>query len=238
MSSSVDAHETARPAGDATQDDPLLIIVMGVSGCGKSTLGANLAAALSLPFLDADDLHPPSNVQKMSDGIPLTDADRAPWLVRVRDEAARAVETDAHGVVIACSALKEAYRAVLRGERIAVAEAPDEDEAAILRTAREAHPDAHPAAGAAGVPDEKHPAEHALRTYFVHPHGPRDVLLARMSHRKEHFMKASMLDSQLATLEDPTTTGEQNVVPVSIEHSPEEQRDSALEQLRQLAAIP
>ena len=81
---------------------------MGVSGCGKSTIGRPLAERLGYPFLDADEFHPPENVAKMAAGIPLTDADRRPWLellnakLRVQDDA-----------VLACSALKESYRRTL-----------------------------------------------------------------------------------------------------------------------------
>ncbi|KAJ2889543.1 hypothetical protein IWW38_004640, partial [Coemansia aciculifera] len=65
------------------------VIVMGVSGCGKTTIGQDLAARLNnAPFIDADTLHPPSNVAKMADGIPLGDADRWPWLHSVRQEIA------------------------------------------------------------------------------------------------------------------------------------------------------
>jgi gluconokinase len=88
-----------------------LIVVMGVSGCGKSTVGLALADRLRIPFLDADDLHPASNVDKMSRGIPLTDDDRAPWLSAVGEKLARHGVT---GLVVACSALKAAYREVLR----------------------------------------------------------------------------------------------------------------------------
>ncbi|GAT74268.1 shikimate kinase, partial [Microbacterium sp. HM58-2] len=88
-----------------------LIVVMGVSGCGKSTVGAALAAHLRVPFRDADDLHPTSNVDKMSRGIPLTDHDRAPWLAAVGEELALHRSS---GMVIACSALKAAYRDILR----------------------------------------------------------------------------------------------------------------------------
>lgn len=87
------------------------IIVMGVSGCGKSTVGAALAERLRVPFRDADDLHPAANVDKMSRGVPLTDEDRAPWLHLVGDELFRHRVT---GVVIACSALRVAYRDILR----------------------------------------------------------------------------------------------------------------------------
>ncbi len=88
-----------------------LVIVMGVSGCGKSTVGAALADRLRIPFTDGDDLHPPSNVEKMSRGVPLTDDDRAPWLAAVGAELARRRST---GLVIACSALKAAYRDIIR----------------------------------------------------------------------------------------------------------------------------
>jgi gluconokinase len=88
-----------------------LVVVMGVAGSGKSTVGAALADRLRLPFADADDLHPAANVDKMSRGIPLTDADRAPWLTAVGEEIAR---HRVPGLVVACSALKVAYRDALR----------------------------------------------------------------------------------------------------------------------------
>lgn len=85
------------------------VIVMGVSGCGKTTLGAALAARIGARFQDADDLHPPENRAKMSAGLPLTDSDRAPWLARI----GRLLAESEGPVVIACSALKRAYRAAL-----------------------------------------------------------------------------------------------------------------------------
>lgn len=88
-----------------------LVVVMGASGCGKSTVGLALADRLRVPFRDADDLHPAANVDKMSRAIPLTDVDRAPWLDTVGEELALHRTT---GMVIACSALRLAYRDVLR----------------------------------------------------------------------------------------------------------------------------
>ncbi|WP_433521026.1 gluconokinase [Nocardia pseudovaccinii] len=82
---------------------------MGVTGCGKSTIGRQVAGMVGSEFLDADDLHSPSNVAKMAAGIPLTDVDRAPWLEAVRDW----MSTRSAGVV-ACSALRRRYRDVLR----------------------------------------------------------------------------------------------------------------------------
>jgi carbohydrate kinase (thermoresistant glucokinase family) len=86
------------------------VVVMGVSGCGKSTVGALLASQLGVPFADADDLHPPRNVAKMSAGQPLTDEDRWPWLARVGAELATAPD----GMVVACSALRRRYRDAIR----------------------------------------------------------------------------------------------------------------------------
>ncbi|WP_334152147.1 gluconokinase [Microbacterium sp.] len=88
-----------------------LIVVMGVSGCGKSTVGEALSARLCLPFQDADDLHPHANLDRMSRGIPLTDDDRRPWLRAVGEELRRHRPS---GLVMACSALRVAYRDALR----------------------------------------------------------------------------------------------------------------------------
>ena len=88
----------------------MIVVVMGVTGCGKSTVGAALAQRLGLRFVDADDFHPPGNVAKMAAGTPLTDEDRWPWLDRLASEL-RAIEDSGGSAVLACSALKEAYRA-------------------------------------------------------------------------------------------------------------------------------
>jgi carbohydrate kinase (thermoresistant glucokinase family) len=89
------------------------VVVMGVSGSGKSSVGAELARTMGRDFVDGDDLHPASNIEKMRDGVPLDDADRAPWL---RAVAAVLADHAAHptGVVVACSALKRTYREALR----------------------------------------------------------------------------------------------------------------------------
>lgn len=146
----------------------LRIVIMGVSGCGKSTVGAGLAEALHIPYRDGDDLHPPTNVDKMRAGIPLTDDDRWPWLDRVaatlRDEAP---------VILGCSALRRAYRDRIR-------------------------------AGAGGP------------VQFVHLTGSRDVIAARMTARRGHYMPPSLLDSQFATLEPP---GPDEAVSIDIDQS-------------------
>ena len=91
----------------------IFYVIMGVSGCGKSTIGQALADQLDCPFYDGDDFHPPENVAKMSSGIPLNDADRAPWLARLA-ELITAHWQRGETAVLACSALKKRYRDQLR----------------------------------------------------------------------------------------------------------------------------
>lgn len=129
------------------------IVVMGVSAVGKSTVGAALAERLGVPFLDADDLHDDAAVASMAAGIPLTDAERMPWLGRVGS----ALNAHPAGAVIACSALALRYREAIR------ASAPD--------------------------------------AIFVHLDAAADALAIRAGAREGHFMPASLLESQLATLE-------------------------------------
>ena len=83
----------------------MIVLVMGVAGVGKSTIGALLARELGARFIDADDYHPPQNVAKMKAGIPLEDADRWPWLSHLN----KVLKEESHAV-LACSALKAAYR--------------------------------------------------------------------------------------------------------------------------------
>ena len=135
----------------------MLIVITGVSGTGKTTLGLGLSARLRLPFLDADQFHSQTNIAKMSRGEPLTDEDRMPWLQALADALLEYQERG--GAVLACSALKNAYR-----QRLQV------------------HSDQH----------------------WIHLQGERNLLWERMLARKGHYMKASMLDSQLAIWEKPS----------------------------------
>ncbi|MFC4242021.1 gluconokinase [Gryllotalpicola reticulitermitis] len=128
------------------------IVLMGVSGSGKTTVGERLAEASGRIFIDGDDLHPAANKEKMARGIPLTDDDRWPWLHRVGERLAVG-----DGPIVACSALRRAYRDALR--------------------------------------------ESAPGTFFALLNPPRDVLAARVASRHHEYMPASLLDSQLATLE-------------------------------------
>lgn len=136
----------------------MVIVIMGVAGSGKTVVGRTLAKALGFTFVDADDLHPPANVAKMSRHIPLDDADRAPWLAALKTRLAELQRTNTN-VVLACSALKERFRSELR-------------------------------TGIAG-----------LRYVYLKTSVP--VLEARLKTRKEHFMPADLLPSQLAALEEP-----------------------------------
>lgn len=94
----------------------MAVVLMGVTGSGKTTVGQLLAAQLGWPFLDGDDFHPEANVAKMAAGTPLTDADRWPWLRRLAAEIGDRVERG-QSCLLGCSALKQAYREVLRGGR-------------------------------------------------------------------------------------------------------------------------
>lgn len=147
------------------------IVVMGVSGCGKTSVAEGLAAALPASFVEGDGLHPAENVEKMSKGIPLDDADRWPWLDIIGRSLSDALAQN-KSIVISCSALKKTYRDRLRD-----------------------------AAGGTLA--------------FVFLKGSRELLLGRMTARRNHFMPASLLDSQLATLEDPTA--EPGVITVDID---------------------
>ena len=93
-----------------------VVVVMGVSGCGKTTIAHGLAQRLGWQFLEGDRFHPQANVAKMARGIPLEDEDRLPWLQQLREaiiEARRESQESGTGVVVTCSALKQAYRDLL-----------------------------------------------------------------------------------------------------------------------------
>jgi gluconokinase len=205
----------------------------GVSGSGKSTLAKSIADRLGFPFIDGDDHHPESNIEKMSRGEALDDRDRLPWLGDLRDIGIRKLEEEARrrrsdqrrestaveedvGVVLACSSLKGFYRQILRGNLV-VEPTPEVRAGGIsceLREVGEA-PSAMPL------------------TYFVWIKGDKETLRDRMLKRQNHFFKAKMLDSQFDALEPPE--GEPDVVVVPLESPTEEQTDIALEGLRAIA---
>jgi len=166
-----------RDADSQPQPSSSLIIVMGVSGAGKSTLGEAIAKRLDRSktiYIDADDLHTRSNVEKMARGEPLNDADREPWLAHVRATAGSALSTQDGGiVVVACSALKKYYRDILRGtyKPAPGRSAPPNDPSALEKHSHP-HPPAHP---------------DSFATYFVYISGTREMLMERISARKGHF---------------------------------------------------
>jgi len=106
----VNSCQWAERSDDSMQPNGFLI--MGVSGSGKTTLGKALAEKLDWDFFDADYFHPPENIAKMEAGIPLDDSDRTPWLAALSDLLLSTLTAGRHPV-LACSALKEAYRARL-----------------------------------------------------------------------------------------------------------------------------
>ncbi|UVS80095.1 gluconokinase [Actinokineospora sp. UTMC 2448] len=89
----------------------MVVVVMGVSGSGKTTVGMALAEKLAVPYAEADEFHPRSNIDKMTSGVPLTDADRKPWLLAIAVWIGEHAES---GGVVTCSALKRSYRDLLR----------------------------------------------------------------------------------------------------------------------------
>jgi gluconokinase len=176
-----------------------------------------------MPFVEGDDLHPKANVEKMSSGQPLNDGDREPWLEHIRRTAIRKIEEQqqletkgacVRGVVISCSALKKNYRDILRGKQ------RQKDPTTIPFHSTDIE-------GAQLCPD------FVLPTYFVFIDGSRELLMERMEKRPAHFMKASMLDSQLNTLESPV--GEEDVIVVSQHDSTEEQVRKVQENLGKIA---
>ena len=90
----------------------MVILVLGTTGAGKTTVGRLLGARLGWNFLDADDFHPQANIEKMKHGIPLTDADRVPWLANIHSRLLQ-LNSEAKNAVLACSALKQTYREML-----------------------------------------------------------------------------------------------------------------------------
>lgn len=136
----------------------MIILVMGVSGSGKTTIGKLLAKSLDWEFCDADALHPAPNIEKMSRGIPLDDADRQPWLQRLQQAIARWLQEDKN-IVLACSALKATYRQILLQDK--------------------------------------------ERMRLVYLHGDFKLIQTRLRSRSHHYMPSDLLQSQLATLEEP-----------------------------------
>lgn len=178
-----------QPIVDLSLIKQSLLVVMGVSGCGKSKLAKGLQQQLNWPFQEGDSLHSEHNVQKMSEGIPLTDEDRLPWLGKCHDWLKECEVTGNGSGILTCSALKKSYRDLLRK-------------------------DIHGS------------------FYFIYIHVPQDILLQRLQKRKGHFMPASLLSSQLETLDPPHA--DEPFIEVLVKNDPfEEVLQKILYQLQQ-----
>jgi carbohydrate kinase (thermoresistant glucokinase family) len=142
----------------AHRGSPPILVIMGISGAGKSTIAQELAVRLGWAFEEGDSLHPEANIAKMHAGIPLTDADREPWLKRVAAwiDGQRAKKQPG---IITCSALKRSYRRIIIGDR----------------------------------PEVR----------LVYLRGGRELIARHLETRNGHFMPASLLQSQIDTLEEP-----------------------------------
>ncbi len=95
----------------------MIVVAMGVCGSGKTSVGKVIASRMNWRFIEGDDLHPPANKAKMASGVPLTDEDRWPWLDHIADRM-RAIDKAGGSAVVACSALRQAYRDRLRGSGV------------------------------------------------------------------------------------------------------------------------
>ncbi|KAF4333059.1 thermoresistant gluconokinase [Fusarium beomiforme] len=100
--------------GHKSQGQQHIWLVTGPAGCGKTTVAGYLAQSLGMPYIEGDSFHPPTNIEKMRNGIPLTDADRWDWLTALREESIKRLNSGSNGVVLTCSALKRKYRDVIR----------------------------------------------------------------------------------------------------------------------------
>jgi gluconokinase len=174
------AHTVARP---------VIAVVMGVSGSGKTTVSTLLAEALDCKLQEGDNLHPRENIEKMHDGIPLTDADRLPWLQKNAQELNSWRERGESGV-LSCSALKRSYRDIIIG----------------------------------GLSD----------ITLIYLKGSHELIRRRMAARRGHFMPLELLDSQFASLEEPTP--DEHPITVDVVDSPAEIVAEIVRQLKQRAS--
>jgi gluconokinase len=167
----------------------MILILMGVSGIGKTTIGKLLSTRTGWKFEDGDDYHSQENRQKMAAGIPLSDADRTPWLTILHERMAQYFQ-QGRSTIFACSALKRQYR-----ERLAEGFAENE-------------------------------------LCFVYLYAPPAVIRERIHSRDHAYMNPELLDSQMATLEEPSAAW-----PVSVAGSPEQSVNEILARLKEAGQL-
>lgn len=177
---------STKDSGDDSQGYTIILIVMGTSGSGKSSVAEALAKKLNVSFVEGDDFHSIESKTKMSNGIPLKDEDRWPWLKSIRKylyTVSNWSPSTINGVsftVLSCSSLKKSYRDLLS--------TPPEDE------------------------------NKNVQTFFIYLKGDYELIHQRMVQRTKHFAKASLLESQFKTLEEPNPAQEMAVI-VSIDNT-------------------
>jgi gluconokinase len=228
----------------------------GTSGCGKSTFGEKLAQSFSIPFIDGDDLHPKANVDKMSRGEALTDEDRIPWLGAIRQKAIQ-VTHPIQGLSI--SERERSSRDEPYEEETRIREMAEIWETSQRDRTKQSNPSRSDLEenGTAMQEDIKRnnvsmkkacviacsalkksyrdflrgDPSSDLHVVHIYLHVEIDELKRRMHQRKGHFMKESMLQSQLATLEEPTT--ERNTITIQ-QGTLDEQIQIATQQLEEM----
>ena len=197
----------------------IIILIMGVSGSGKSTIGKLLADSLEWDFSDADAFHSPENIEKMRRGIPLSEADRIPWLQGLQTAIKHWLEENKN-VVLACSALKDSYRQflLLDSDGFSVRHCTSLPEAALLyQRLRQRHTStALPRLRSAQVStrgslttpaakfsDNANANAKGERIKLVYLKGSYELIQMRLQERSNHYMSQKLLNSQFDTLEEP-----------------------------------
>jgi len=180
----------------ATPHHRHLFLVTGPAGCGKSTVAKFLAKQYDFPYIEGDDFHPKTNLDKMAANIPLNDADRWDWLIVLREQAVKALEAGASGVVVTCSALKHKYRDVIRIASI---------------------------------------NDHDVLVHFIYLRASEELLISRVKARTDHYMKDTMVKSQMEALEEPDKR-EQDVLSIDVSGSMTDVQRLALEAVSSVMA--